>query len=154
MNRPLVTGFMLLASAIVSLTYGPAASAAASAPASVASSKATVRHWIGTWRGKVSQHPPAPPGDPRNPYKIVVTIRSVSKHTIGTIRYPAWKCSYTLVKTSVTAGKLRFVEKVVHPGPFGCVNRESVVMKPKAKGASFRGTADGATETGSVSKSS
>jgi hypothetical protein len=157
MARRLTIGFALLASGLLGLASVPAASASTAASALAAparNGKVTVRHWIGTWRGKASQHPAAPPGDPRNPYKIVVTIRSVSKHAIGTVRYPAWKCNYTLIKRSATPKKLVLTMKVVHPGPFNCVSRESAVMRPSAKGASWHGTFEGGIETGSVKKSS
>lgn len=155
MRRSLIAGFVLLASALTSVAGEPVATAFASPAASSGSgARVTVQHWIGTWRGKISEQPPPPPGDPRNPYKVVVTIRSVSKRTIGTVRYPTWKCNYTLVKRSVTPGKLRFLMKVVNPGPFNCVNRETVVMRPKAKGASFKGTFASGIEAGSVSKAS
>jgi hypothetical protein len=146
MKRSLTTGFVVLVSVLAGLASAPAASAARS--------HVTVRHWIGTWRGKASQKPAAPPGDPKNPYKVVVTIRTVSKRTIGTVRYPAWKCSYTLVKKSASAGKLSFVMTVVHPGPFDCVSTETVVMRATAKGASYKGTFQGGTESGSVTKAS
>jgi hypothetical protein len=84
----------------------------------------------------------------------VVTIRSVSKHTIGTVRYPVWKCSYTLVRKLASPRKLSFLMKVVHPGPFNCVGQETVALRSKVKGASFKGTFSGGTETGSVSKGS
>jgi hypothetical protein len=88
-----------------------------------------------------------------NPYGVVVTIRSVSKRTIGTVKYPDWKCSYTLVKKSVTPGKLTFLMNVVHPGPFNCVSTETVVMRSTAaKIASYKGTYVGGTESGSVRK--
>lgn len=146
MNRRLIAGFVLLTSALGGLASGPAASAA--------TRHVTVRHWIGTWRGKASQNPAAPPGDPKNPYKVVVIVRTVSKHTIGTVKYPDWKCSYTLVKKSVTPAKLTFLMKVLHPGPFDCVSTETVVMQSTKKGASYKGTFGGGTETGTVSKAS
>ena len=154
MTRPTLAGLALLASAIVGLAGVPAASASAAPAASSAAGKVTVRHWLGTWRGKLSQKPAPPAGDPKNPYKIVVTIRSVSKHTIGTVRYPSWKCTYTLVKKSASPRTLSFLMKVVHPGPFNCVNQETVVLRSKAKGTSFKGTFSGGTESGSVSKGS
>jgi hypothetical protein len=146
MNRLMIAGFVTLTSVLAGLASGPAASAA--------SPHVTVRHWIGTWRGKASQTPMPPPGDPKNPYRLVVTIRSVSKRTIGTVKYPDWKCSYSLVKKSATAGKLSFLMKVVHPGPFNCVATETVVMRSTKKGASYKGTFDGGSENGAVSKAS
>ncbi len=154
MTRPTLAGFALLASAIVGLASVPAASAAAAPAISSAAGKVTVRHWLGTWRGKLSQKPAPLPGDPKNPYQVVVTIRSVSKHTIGTVKYPAWKCGYRLVRKSASPRELSFLMKVVHPGPFNCVGQETVVLRSKAKGASFKGTFSGGTESGSVSKGS
>jgi hypothetical protein len=162
MTRPMIAGLALLASAIVGIANAPAvsasvspsASSATSSAASSAAGKVNVRHWLGTWSGKLSQKPAPVPGDPKNPYKVVVTIRSVAKHNIGTVRYPVWKCGYTLVKESATPKKLSFLMKVFHPGPFNCVSRETVVLRSKAKSASFKGTFAGGTESGTVSKSS
>ncbi len=84
----------------------------------------------------------------------MATIRSVSKRTIGSVKYPAWKCSYKLVKKSASAGKLSFLMKLVHQGPFNCVSQETVVLRSKAKGASFQGTFAGGIESGPVRKAS
>jgi hypothetical protein len=154
MTRPMIAGLALLASAILGIASAPAVSASVSPSASSAVGKVNVRHWLGTWSGKLSQKPAPAPGDPKNPYKVVITIRTVSKHTIGTARYPVWKCGYTLVKESATPKELTFLMKVFHPGPFNCVSRETVVLRSKAKGASFKGTFTGGTESGTVSKSS
>ena len=38
--------------------------------------------------GKVSQTTAPPPGDQQNPGMIIISINSVTKHKVGTVRYP------------------------------------------------------------------
>ena len=66
----------------------------------------------------MSETPEAPPPDPQNPYKIVISVGSVTKHKVGTARYPAWKCNYTLNRESVSGQQLKMTATVINPGPF------------------------------------
>lgn len=111
-------------------------------------------HWVGTWSGEVSETPELPPPDPQNPYKIVISIGSVTKHKVGTARYPAWKCNYTLARTSVSGEKLKMTATVINPGPFPCASQLSVVMRATARGATWRATSSGEVETGPLKKAS
>jgi hypothetical protein len=102
----------------------------------------------------VSETPEPPPPDPQNPYKIVISIDSVTKHKVGTARYPAWKCNYTLTRVSVSGAKLNLTMTVINPGPFPCASQGSAVMRATAKGATWRATFTSEVETGSLKKAS
>jgi hypothetical protein len=101
----------------------------------------------------VSQTPAPPPGDPRNPYKLVISIGSVTKHEVGIASYPAWKCNYTLTRVSVSGETLKMTATLRKQGPFDCVGQGSAVMRATEDGATWRLTY-GAVEKGPLKKAS
>lgn len=101
----------------------------------------------------MSESPAPPPGDPRNPYKIVISIDSVTKHNVGTASYPAWKCNYTLTRVSVSGETLKMTATLKKQGPFDCVGQGSAVMRATEHGATWTLTYGG-VEKGPLKKAS
>jgi hypothetical protein len=144
-KQPIAGMLVLVSSAAFLLTLQSPVSAS---PSPIRGSS-PLGNWVGRWSGEVSETPAPPPGDPKNPYKIVISINKDKK---GTVDYPAWKCNYNLAVTAVSATKLNFTETVVNVGPYNCVSQETVVMKATSTGATFTGTAGADVEKGPVSK--
>lgn len=153
MSRRWTVGIIAL---VTSFGFLPGAQVAtASASSLVPAAMPGPNHWVGTWGGEVSSTPAPPPGDPQNPYKIVISIDSVTRHKVGTARYPAWKCNYTLTRVSVSGEKLKVAMTVINPGPFPCASQGTAVMRATAKGATWRAPfTSGFVETGSLKKAS
>jgi hypothetical protein len=143
---------MVFVSSVVVLPSALIGTASAASLVHPSPASAGVKHWLGTWSGKVSQTPAPPPGDPQNPYKIIISINSVTKHKVGTVRYPAWKCNYALTRVSVSSNKLQLTMTVINRGPFNCLSAAGAKMQSTAKGASWRLTGGGVIETGPLTK--